>query len=345
MASQLALMKAKQLQHLAFLTGLHSSGRKSDLVNYLATSLQQEFPPAKRRRVLSVDMGIRNLAFCVLDVPDASNIGKPDSIDSLHVRTWKRLDLLQQANVSTVGTTPEPEARKTTKRVQKKASQASSVPKDAFTPSVLSKTAFKITQDLLSYKPTTILIERQRFRSGGGSAIQEWTVRVNMLESMLWACLETHKNFHPAKAATASPSMHEVNPSRVARFWTADSDAELRPSEDMLEDCSASFDKISSSRKVDKAEKIAVVRSWLCGGASVSLQLSPGTQHIADSIKEPHSRRSRKTTGAKTEDIAKVETKLDDLADCLLQGAAWVRWERNRQAVWRSLQAHHDEIS
>lgn len=63
---------------------------------------------------------------------------------------------------------------------------------DPFAPPHMAKAALAlVTRRFLPLQPTHVLIERQRFRSAGQSAVQEWTVRVNMLEAMLYAVFTT----------------------------------------------------------------------------------------------------------------------------------------------------------
>ena len=258
-------------------------------------------------------MGIRNLAYCVLNTPELSTPS-----NTFHVRTWKRLDILgrlsgsQHADASVTDTTvPE---------------NTDDVPtKTDFSPSRMATAALSITEELLSHEPTTILIERQRFRSGGGSAIQEWTVRVNMLESMLWACLETTRRSRIMPADQPFPTTYEVSPARVAAFWTAER-ANLSSSspESVHRDESLSPElpiraKRALKAKTGKNDKIAVIESWLVEDPpGVTLEFSPEAQLQADVFMGVTTSRLRKR---------------DDLADCLLQGVSWYRWEQNRRNI------------
>ncbi|KAK6407022.1 hypothetical protein LTR95_018592, partial [Oleoguttula sp. CCFEE 5521] len=277
--AQLGSLKSRTLQRMAFLTGLPSTGTKDELATTLRSGLPRSRLLAQPSRVLSIDMGIRNLAYCVLDVasPQSSSAPAP-STTSLRVREWRRLDLLGRlvpgsaANTDCKGGGDDSFSRK--------------LPANAFTPSVMSKVAYGVTTELLEYKPTTVLIERQRFRSGGGSAIQEWTLRVNMLESMLWACLQAHNAVNVSTKDYLAPSLHEVSPALVAKFWTAGTDNELRTATRLLQDDADSTSTATgnTARSVDKKAKIAVARGWLKGEGGVSLQLQPEVKSVVDAF-------------------------------------------------------------
>jgi cruciform cutting endonuclease 1 len=330
----LSILKTKALQHIAFLTGVPSTGTKSHILEQLHGSLQHARMPQGNTRILSVDMGIRNLAYCVIDVP----VDRHTTNGKLQVQSWRRLDLVDKMRPE-VAMPPSISAAEEVADRPDLVTQT--ILKNSFTPSVMSKVALQVAQDFLSHKPDIVLIERQRFRSGGGSAIQEWTVRVNTLESMLWACFETMKAMQARSDSGKSPAVHEVAPKRVASFWTASPDAHLPPADLFAPDFSPPELKATKSTKAanqGKKEKIAVLRSWLDGSGSVSLQFSPETQRIAAAFATGLSRRRTKSDGVSSAAPAiERETKLDDLADCVLQGAAWVRWEENRRAIAESI--------
>jgi cruciform cutting endonuclease 1 len=333
-------LKSKPLQHIAFLTGVPSTGTKSHITEQLYESIRRPRLPSGKSRILSVDMGIRNLAYCVIDVPASLHTtGK-----RLHVQSWKRLDLLEKMkpNVATSQLEDELDQFIESDKGESKAVEKA-IMKNSFTPSVMSRVALQVAQDFLKYKPDVILIERQRFRSGGGSAIQEWTVRVNTLESMLWACFETMKSVQGDKKAGGFPTVYEVAPKRVASFWTGPSEAHLPAADLLTPEFSPPDLKVTAVKAktagAGKKEKIAVLRSWLEGTGGVSLEFSPETKLTVAAFATGLKRRKTKSSESITNEEAVTgrETKLDDLADCVLQGTAWVRWEENRRSILKAL--------
>jgi cruciform cutting endonuclease 1 len=328
----LSALKAKSLQHIAFLTGVPSTGTKSHMLEQLHGTLEHSRMSNGKTRILSVDMGIRNLAYCVIDVPAHRHATQ----SKLHVQSWKRLDLLEKIRPAAAIPLSEFESEDAEGKPDV---VAKAILKNSFTPSIMSKVALQVAQDFLAHKPDILLIERQRFRSGGGSAIQEWTIRVNTLESMLWACFETLKH---SQGQETFPSVQEVAPKRVASFWTASRDAQL-PTADLFEaDYSPPELKVAGSEakaaSTGKKEKIAVLRSWLDGSGRVSLDFSPETQATAAAFATGLKRRKSKgDESTETDMVLERETKLDDLADCVLQGAAWIRWEENRRAILEAI--------
>lgn len=333
----LSSLKAKSLQHIAFLTGVPSTGTKSNILEQLHGSLRYARMPQGKTRILSVDMGIRNLAYCVIDVP----ANRYTTNEKLRVQSWQRLDLLEKMRPEVATPLVKP-ALEHEHVADAPDSVANAILKNSFTPSVMSKVALQVAQDFLAHKPDIVLIERQRFRSGGGSAIQEWTIRVNTLESMLWACFETLKASQVMLKSVTFPAVHEVAPKRVASFWTASPDAHRPPADLFAPDFSPPELKVSSNTtkaaSTGKKEKIAVLRSWLDGSGGVSLDFSAETQRIAAAFAQGVKRRKSKSDETDVaEPAVERETKLDDLADCVLQGAAWVRWEENRRAIFESI--------
>jgi cruciform cutting endonuclease 1 len=293
-------------------------------------------------------MGIRNLAYCAIEIPARSITGKRDvEMPSFKVDTWTRMDLAarmshppaSEAEAETTTTTTtisdivdgksKSKSEKSPRRAAPKV--APTFIKDAFSPSRLSTTAYSVTRELLALRPDEILIERQRFRSGGAAAVQEWTVRVNMLESMLWACLETLREMHHnADGPKKNPEVSAVEPARVARFWVPGEDVPLVPPQDLFALTKYPGEEGAKGvrRKVEKRDKVAVVKAWIEGDSDVRIDFEGQAAEMAEAFREEKVRGSaRQIAGGK----------LDDLADCLLQGVAWVRWEENRrriEAMW-----------
>lgn len=299
-------------------------------------------PRKRTQRVVSVDMGIRNLAFCAIEVP--AGFEKP-----IEVCSWTRMDLvdrevsLSQSETSIQGEPIVGAAADMPPDRRKAKAKAKRVPVDptAFGPAVLSNTAYAITQKLLEFRPDTILIERQRFRSGGAAAIQEWTVRVNMLESMIWACLATLRaqqeastgSNHPHPSNKSFPLVKAVDPARVARFWVPGAAVPLRPPSDLFTRATALFsDKATSStgrKKIEKRDKVQVVQAWARNEEQATELYAP-LEFVGSAASVAAAFQSGVTARQATE---LAGGKLDDLADCLLQAVAWVQWEENRQRI------------
>lgn len=341
----LSTLKASQLKYAATSIGLASTGTKAELENLIRQRVGEQWLSTKSPRIVSIDMGIKNLGICVLEAPGFDRSKEiRSSIDSrmpIKVLEWKKVDVLSQLSSATDVVSP---AKSERQRAAKPAIDAS-----IFRPSVLSRTALNIAEDLLhSYKPSHILIERQRFRSGGASAVQEWTLRVNMLESMLWACFATIQSTRSRKHissnfSTTFPEIFEVSPARVARFWCG---SPLERGTVITAALLAGEVKIVASpqherKKIDKKDKINVVRSWLAVDGKhpdVQLEFTSQAQKIAEAFKTEAGRERRRGGSALSTGVHEPP-KLDDLADCLLQGVAWVRWEENRQRLASILEA------
>jgi cruciform cutting endonuclease 1 len=304
-------------------------------------------------RILSVDMGVKNLAFCLLETRRLQGDEQTtDGALSLHMSDWKRLDVSERliarhTHSSTASSSQMP--GNSTGKTGESIDAPSDDQTNIYAPSSLSKAAFALASEFLQYKPDYILIERQRFRSGGAPAIQEWTVRVNMLESMLWASLETMRHGHNMTQTAQGqnfPEVLEMSPRRIGMFWLtrgnffptpADIAASLTAPQETVKTIETDIKK----KSFEKKDKIALARHWL----SLSLTTDDLTvdDHLAPMVasfcspKERQSRRRSKDDEhedeLETKDLSAISGKLDDLADCLVQAVTFALWEQNRERV------------
>ena len=161
---------------------------------------------------------------------------------------------------------------------------------------------------------------------------------------------------HVGTARRAFPNVFEMSPRQIGSYWLAHShDASIAPTEmSEMEESKpiAESDAVSKTkRSLEKKDKIALARYWLRPDShdlEVGSQILPVVSAFwpkTDKVRSP----ARKRTGAKlSEDTAKSEQKdtrrgdigvvakpgkLDDLADCLVQGVTFALWEQNRRSI------------
>ncbi|RKF64932.1 Cruciform cutting endonuclease 1, mitochondrial [Erysiphe neolycopersici] len=296
----MTILKQAQLKLIAFKCGLATSGTKPILLARILHELNRiASAPANNvcQRILSIDMGIRNLAYCTLDV----NLNCP----SPKIHAWRNLS---------VSMTPVNPVIQDAKE-QQQTLQA----KEAFDPASMSVTAYNLLREKLLYdKPTHVIIEQQRFRSMGGRHIFEWTIRVNMFEAILHGILCTLKAEKIWNGTVVS-----VAPLRVGPFWLGRDD-----------------DKRSTKNVAfrNKRRKIDLVKSWLENETSIVQLGNNEVLDVAERFTKSSTSRSSKSETASDDDgkdISSNLAKLDDLSDSLLQGLAWIQWEKNKKIALR----------
>ncbi|TGJ84250.1 hypothetical protein E0Z10_g4538 [Xylaria hypoxylon] len=341
-------LRAEQLKRLSFLCGLPVGGRKDELIARL-TAARNTPPPVRSRSgpvILSIDLGIRNMAFSLLTPisPSASASRKADAKSKKHSSTdqslsclgtrppaiklhaWQRLSLIDGAtngDEDTLGVDTSTAV---------------------FAPAALAKTANAFLQEIvlqLNPLPTHILIERQRWRSGGGSAIQEWTVRVNTLEAMLHASLQTLRDVRVWKGDVMSIRPERVGPLFLdaGKLDTGDTAQNEAIEEDEVDASGRKSRRKKTSGRKTSAEakklKIDLLGRWLDQGDLIVGPSNVETGHMIDAYRDAlkGTKRSKSKRVAGERDTEKkhvtLDKKLDDLTDSLLQGMAWLRWQEN----------------
>ena len=294
--------------------------------------------------IVSVDMGIRNLAYAHLVAHPASsgearNSAEPSTYLRPNLLAWKRVVISGapdgrvtskkrekgDQNSADVATTPLQAAKGASGEAQPLGSE-----KEAFDPSTFANHAYNFIKSLLSaHQPTHVLIERQRFRSGGASAVQEWTIRVGVFEGMLHAVLRTLSEEHGLEVV-----VHGVDPGRVTRYW--------------LEGGAAPAKERKRSGKESKKAKIDIVGEYLGRSDGALVGVGTGSNQVSrqevGQVVEAFLARWKKQGRSRKEGGRKDVVKLDDLTDCLLQGVAWLNWQNKRQEVLqRGLEAFAED--
>jgi cruciform cutting endonuclease 1 len=304
-------LKLTQLRALAFKCGISTSGTKGILTQRLHDEISSvtRLPASKQTRVLSIDMGIRNLAYCLLTVPNEQlslSPGISTKAKLPKIESWHRISV--SSPVVETGEPLNPD-------------------KESFSPATLSLSAYKLLRHkLLPHNPTHILIERQRFRSMGSKHILEWTVRVNMFESIIYATLHTLE-----EEGVWDGEVVGVLPGKVGPFWVGENEKEKEDAPDRRSEFYRKVRNAKSSKIRSKGLKMDLVRDWLEAGDVVEL----GNQDVKERAKgytQKWDRLPGRMKGVKNGVRVEGEMgKLDDLADCLLQGMAWIQWERNKR--------------
>lgn len=319
-----------QLKHLAINTGITPGTNKAATAANLLTGSHVQADGNRQNTIYkSVDMGVKNLAFSVIEP------GFPNSAFMFRLLDWQRLNVLTADKAAMTAVEEESETDTEDTTTEDTDSTATTL---TFNPASLAPAAARLARRLATeHQPTTILIERQRFRSGRGAAVQEWTLRVNSLEAMLWASLETMRTHSPAGSGAIFPTTIEMSPQRIAAFWNARGkdwsltdeglDALLPPETSQSKKRAVdAADGAAVKRGMEKAEKIALVKTWLeHGDVDVKAEVQP----LANAFM--HAGRASKAQG----DL--VIGKKDDLADCVVQGVTFGLWQRNRELLRQHL--------
>ncbi|EPS44906.1 hypothetical protein H072_1101 [Dactylellina haptotyla CBS 200.50] len=305
MHSRLMSLRNIELKEILQRCGWPTSGTKYEMVEkvksqlllprlatlrYSGPGILRETKRASgEHRILSLDMGIKNLALCLLKV--SSGDLESDIMVHPKILAWQKFSLTDIAHDISLN-------RKSKDILYPEVIQLSDV--DFAAASLAPLATFFARQLVTIHKPTMIAIEKQRYRTMGSAAVQEWTIKVNKLEAMLHAALRVMQE----EGFWKYGSTCSVCPQRMTNFWLNQN--RLLPK--------------SRAGKITKSLKIQLVRGWLKDGQAVTFNGNDeGISKIVSDFTETTKRNKSNTSD-----------KLDDLADCLLQGLGLIEWERNR---------------
>lgn len=313
--SWLEALTLDKLQRLAVLIGAPCSGTKAVRIAGIREAITKAAPcenPSAGLSLLSIDMGIRNLAFTHIKAPAIPGSDKLYQYGRPKIEAWQRLSVSSSHEIPADVESGKAGVWGEGDGLGSLSPQVAKPRKESFEPIDFATHAYTFIDHVLrKYNPNQILIERQRFRTGGQSAVQEWTIRVGVFEGMLYAVLRTL-----AEERKLQLRVEPMQPARVNKSWLEGSKS--------IEGIEG---KRLSSRDVKQA-KIGLVCEMLeergtKSRFTVSKQLLPLKEDFISAWKKET--RTRKPSGN-----GNGIGKLDDLADSLLQGLAWINWQNNR---------------
>ncbi|CAA94631.1 cruciform-cutting endonuclease Cce1 [Schizosaccharomyces pombe] len=177
----MATVKLSFLQHICKLTGLSRSGRKDELLRRIVDS-----PIYPTSRVLGIDLGIKNFSYCFASQNEDSKV---------IIHNWSVENLTEKNGLDIQWT-------------------------EDFQPSSMADLSIQLFNTLHEkFNPHVILMERQRYRSGIAT-IPEWTLRVNMLESMLYALHYAEKR-NSIEQKIQYPFLLSLSPKSTYSYWAS----------------------------------------------------------------------------------------------------------------------------
>lgn len=307
-AQLISKLKVAELQRLATLTGAPMTGTKAELADSLANITKAAWRPSSsvgsrqsaEFKVMSIDMGIRNLAFAFYKSSLIQTDKGAIELCPPQISQWQRIDLTANGLDALKVPGAESESILSTDGTNGASIETS----QSFEPSEMAEQAYKFVKYCLDQHPTHVLIERQRFRSGGHSAVQEWTLRVGMFEAML------HATFRALRFQGCDQvSVESVLPMRVNKYWFKDLD-------------------VPATGKLAKQAKIDLVRGMLERQGQKDAEFAVGA-NLAETVKDFAVKESKRSKTVKQAG----KPKLDDMSDSLLQGLAWIQWQHNRSVL------------
>ena len=149
-----------------------------------------------------------------------------------------------------------------------------------------------------------------------------------MFEAMLYAILQTY-----SADGKWGGEVVPVLPSKVVKYWVDGLDDGVVEEGVVVENGKGVKEKgegkegkrASLGTEKSKAKKMGIVRDMVQNGSGIVLEGQ--ARNMGDLV-------MGKAEGKKKANKGKGLGKFDDLADCLLQGLAWVKWEENKRLVW-----------
>ncbi|KAK3836515.1 MAG: mitochondrial resolvase Ydc2 [Linnemannia elongata] len=340
------------------------------------------------RSIVSIDIGIRNLAWVELSkdgeilrwavedlvVPSPSSVSSDDPQAALQVKEGEE-------STEGVGSSS---LKKSRRRVgagsnTKKKQRVKKEPAPAYDPRAVALRVDEVMRTILQESESVqgIILERQRFRSGGMHAMLDWTFKCGVVEGMIhtWFAFWQHEQEsgqmvggeEEQKGEKARVFIESVSPRAVAVRWgigasgAKASASNRKKKQALLLDGTASDVKDNDTvSDVVEQEEGASVRSDAQVPKSLTYHHKKGqSKTIVDNWiypnhgEEEHVDTSATSVTTESSLPAKFrvrcspemrewysqEQKRDDLSDCLLQAVAWFEWKGRavQEAVERSM--------
>lgn len=191
--------------------------------------------------------------------------------------------------------------------------------------------------------PTVVLIERQRFRSGGSANVFESTIKVNLLETALYTALHYNRDvvnvfsMDPSKVITYLKRVYHVDPEKalieekekknakdskkkqnvykLRKEWKIEVAAEILKHNGYGVKTDNRSGIVVPCPPVELTKSVIAQSAWTSVINSIDKPIDFFVPENDTAVKPKKKRASKKE-------------KSDDLADSFLQGIAWIDWQK-----------------
>lgn len=288
------------------------------------------------RSIVSIDVGIRNLAWVEL-----SSRGE--------ILRWSVDDLLgvvgPETELAGVGEGNLPDEAPTkaiheTTIAKKKAKRSKKAPAPQYDPRSVALRLDQIMQTIIdSEQIEGVIVERQRFRTGGMHSVLDATFKCGVVEGMIHTWLAIwEKGRLPGILDNKRKDVviESISPRAVATWWnigsgtrSSDGDSSTEASTDSdsevdtnlnVSDAAAKESKKVPKYATKKKLSRAIVDGWI-----QKLEDEERRKTRVRDINHP----LRVSCSPDIREWYRLEKKRDDLSDCLLQAVAWYEWREH----------------
>ncbi|KAG0097933.1 hypothetical protein BGZ93_001624 [Podila epicladia] len=326
-----------QHPHLATPLGSNAIGFfSSDTVAQLKHSILP-------RSIISIDVGIRNLAW--VELSSRGEILRW-SVDDL-----LRADCTSEADGSSgLGQAHDPHEEASSKTTnisahettstKKKAKQSKKTPPPLYDPRSVALRLDQIMQKIVDSKQIGgVIVERQRFRTGGMHSVLDATFKCGVVEGMIhsWLALwEKERVPGSTDKKHKDVIIESISPRAVGAWWSIGSVTRSSGGGSLFEESTDSTSELDTSDAGDTSKRPKKTLKYATKKKQ-SRTIVDGWLHKLEDLENKENKSAtrdknhplRVSCSPITREWYRLEKKRDDLSDCLLQAVAWYEWREH----------------
>ncbi|KAG0363418.1 hypothetical protein BG005_000052 [Podila minutissima] len=292
------------------------------------------------RSIVSIDVGIRNLAWVELssrgeilrwsvdDLLGADGTSEADGSADL----GKAQDLHDEAPSKTTNTS----AHETT-NTKKKAKWTKKTPLPLYDPRSVALRLDQIMQTIVDSKRIGgVIVERQRFRTGGMHSVLDATFKCGVVEGMIHTWLALWEKEHVPGSPDKKHKdviIESISPRAVGAWWSIGSVTRSSDGGSSSEESTGSLSELDTSDAGDMSKRPKKTPKYATKKKQ-SRMIVDGWMHKLEAQEDKTATRDnnhplRVSCSSIIRERYRLEKKRDDLSDCLLQAVAWYEWREH----------------
>ncbi|KAF9019563.1 hypothetical protein BGZ52_003309, partial [Haplosporangium bisporale] len=274
------------------------------------------------RSIVSIDVGIRNLAW--VELSSSGEILRW-SVDDLLGGDESETESVVVGQVDLSDAAPTETTHEKT-IAKKKAKLSKKVPAPQYDPRLVALRLDQIMQTIFNSEQIEgVIVERQRFRTGGMHAVLDATFKCGVVEGMIHTWLAIwEKGRLPGilDNKRKDVTIESISPRAVGTWWSIGSGTRSSGDGSSTEASMGSASEVETVAKyaTKKKQSRAIVDGWI-----QQLEDKEESKTRTRDINHPF----RVSCSPDIREWYRLERKRDDLSDCLLQAVAWYEWREH----------------